>query len=189
MRSEDDGCFWYKSEWTRSSYQGPLLTSTDKWASSALGMCFPPRLHWNAKPGSCDLCTSGSGWDSSFLSDFLIGWLTLIPLPSGFSQCIEHHSQSPTTLELQEPDSCSVLPTPSVSHGGLWTSLPTSARNLGVGTSYWDSLKHGEMEEWPHFPEPSLLIHRKTLVFSLPNFSLHCSWWLILFPATVSGKH
>lgn len=25
--------------------QGPLLTSTDKCASSALGMCFPPRFH------------------------------------------------------------------------------------------------------------------------------------------------
>lgn len=99
------------------------------------------------------------------MSDSLVRWLTLILLPSGLSQCTEHLSQSPTTLELQEPGSYSALPAPSVSHGELWIFLPTSTRNLGVGTSYWDSLKDGGMEGWPHFPEPSLLIHRKTLVF------------------------
>lgn len=123
--------------------QGPLLTSTDKCASSALGT-FPSHLHCNAKPGSLDLCTSDSERDSSFLSVSLVSWLTLILLPSGLSQCTEHLLQSPTNLELQEPDSCSALPTPSVSHGGLWTSLPTSPRNLGVGASYWDSLKDRE---------------------------------------------
>lgn len=97
--------------------QGPLLTSADKCASSALGMPFPP-LPSTAKPGSCDLCTSDSEQDSSFLSDSLFSWLTLILLPSGLSQCTEHLSQSPTILELQEPDSCSAIPAPSVSHGG-----------------------------------------------------------------------
>lgn len=47
-------------------------------------------------------------------------------------------------------------------------------------------------EEWPHFPEPSLLIHRKTLVFLSPkllftllmaihSLSCYCFWQTLIF--------
>lgn len=107
-------------------------------------------------------------WDS------LVDLMTLIPLLSRLSQHTEPLYCSPITLELWKPDSCSAL---SGFQCFLWGpgSLTTSI-SLGVGTSYWDCIKDGGMREWPLYPEPSLLIYRKALVFLSPDFSLTCSW-------------